>query len=173
MVGRGFHRVAQRRPRHSPFRGHYQPRIPRDLGFYDLTDASTMGRQIQLAQAAGLHGFSFHYYWFNGRRLLDQPLDRFVADQSHDFGFCLTWANENWTRRWDGYDKEILIAQDYSDARDHELVDDVQRYFNDRRYIRITDARSGSSIAPTSFPIFHERSSAGATDGQSGMARTR
>ena len=117
--------------------GHYQPRLPRDLGFYDLTRAETLSRQVDLARAAGIHGFSFYYYWFDGKRLLERPLERFLEDPAIDFPFCVTWANENWTRRWDGLDDEILIAQSYDPSYDVALVDDLQRHFVDPRYIRL------------------------------------
>src|SRR5262249_53966029 len=95
------------------FKGHYQPRIPRDLGFYNLTSCDAIRRQIEMATGAGLFGFVFYFYWFRGRRLLEKPLDLFVSDHGLDFPFCLMWTNENWTRRWDGFDNEILMKQDY------------------------------------------------------------
>jgi glycosyltransferase involved in cell wall biosynthesis len=119
------------------YAGHYQPRLPRDLGFYDLDAEETLPRQVELARAAGIHGFSFYYYWFDGKRLLERPLDRFLQAPAIDFPFCLTWANENWTRRWDGHDDEILIAQRYDPGYDVALVDDLQRHFVDPRYIRL------------------------------------
>ncbi len=119
------------------FGGHYQPRIPRDLGFYDLTTPGVMSRQIELARQAGVHGFAFYYYSFDGKRLLERPLERFLGDSSLDFPFCLVWANENWTRRWDGKDAEVLMKQGYRQADDEALVDDFSRYFADPRYIRI------------------------------------
>ena len=100
-VGRGLPRFA----------GHYQPRTPRDLGHYRLEGTSTLRQQAALARDAGVHGFVFYYYWFNGRRLLDGPLDALLADATVDLPFCLMWANENWTRRWDGSDQEVLISQ--------------------------------------------------------------
>ncbi|MDE2199372.1 MAG: glycoside hydrolase family 99-like domain-containing protein [Rhodospirillales bacterium] len=123
------------------FEGHYQPRIPRDLGHYRLgtpqDPQDTMRRQIALARGAGLHGFVQYFYWFDGRRLLDGPLDAFLADGTLDFPFCLMWANENWTRRWDGAEQDILLAQHYDPALDEALIDCLARYMRDRRYIRV------------------------------------
>ena len=130
-IGRGMPRFA----------GHYQPRIPRDLGHYRLGDTAearaTMRRQADMARAAGLAGFVHYFYWFNRRRLLETPLDAMLADPTIDFPFCLMWANENWTRRWDGSDHDVLIAQDYDPADDDALVDCFARHMADPRYIRI------------------------------------
>lgn len=117
--------------------GHYQPRIPRDLGFYDLSNPGVLERQAEMAQQAGIHGFSFYFYWFNGKRLMEKPLEYLLANPQIDLPFCLTWANENWTRRWDGMDSEILIRQDYSVEDDAALIDTFVRYFEDPRYIRV------------------------------------
>ncbi len=123
------------------FAGHYQPRIPRDLGHYRLGDTAegraTMRRQAAMARAAGLAGFVHYFYWFNGRRLLEAPVEAWLADPGIDFPFCLMWANENWTRRWDGSDHEVLISQDYDVADDAALVDCFARHFRDPRYIRV------------------------------------
>jgi len=119
------------------FEGHYQPRVPRDLGHYSLDGTATMRRQIELARGAGLSGFVHYFYWFNGRRLLEKPVDAMLADPAVDFPFCLMWANENWTRRWDGGDQDVLIAQDYREDDDTALVDCLARHFRDPRYIRL------------------------------------
>ncbi|HTW27615.1 MAG TPA: glycoside hydrolase family 99-like domain-containing protein [Acetobacteraceae bacterium] len=119
------------------FAGHYQPRIPRDLGHYDLSDPGVMRRQIAMAREAGIAGFVFYFYWFNRRRLLERPLDSLLADPSLDLPFCLMWANENWTRRWDGSDDEVLISQDYREADEAALIAAFARHFGDRRYIRL------------------------------------
>lgn len=118
------------------FTGHYQPRIPRDLGHYRLDQADTLRRQVALAQGAGLHGFVHYFYWFNGRRLMDAPLNALLADPSIAFPFCLMWANENWTRRWDGSDDQILRSQDYRPADEPALLAEFARHFADPRYIR-------------------------------------
>ena len=119
------------------FVDHHQPRLPRDLGFYDLRVKETMREQIALAQAAGIFGFCFYYYFFNRKRILEAPVEMVLADKSIDFPFCIMWANENWTRRWDGLDSEILLQQDYRAEDDDALVDDLARHFEDTRYIQI------------------------------------
>jgi glycosyltransferase involved in cell wall biosynthesis len=119
------------------FKDHYQPRIPRDLGFYSLEDVETMRKQAKLAQASGIHGFVFYYYWFNGKRLLERPLEAFLKARDIDMPFCLMWANENWTRRWDGMEGEVLISQDYLSDDDERLLGEYARHFKDPRYIRI------------------------------------
>ncbi|MGE4482618.1 glycoside hydrolase family 99-like domain-containing protein [Acidocella sp.] len=119
------------------FVGHVQPRVPRDLGYYSLDDPATLRRQVDMAKAAGLGGFVFYYYWFNRHRLLEKPLEQFLADRSLDTSFCVMWANENWTRRWDGLEREVLIAQEYLEEDDEALVASFARLFADPRYIRI------------------------------------
>ena len=125
------------------FEGHYQPRVPRDLGHYTLAGTDTLRRQVALARGAGLSGFVHYFYWFNGRRLLEAPLDAMLADAGIDFPFCLMWANENWTRRWDGGEHEVLIAQDYRAEDDVALVDCLARHFRDPRYIRLEGRPKG------------------------------
>jgi glycosyltransferase involved in cell wall biosynthesis len=119
------------------FAGHLQPRIPRDLGYYSLDNPETLPRQIAMAKGAGLSGFVFYAYWFNRHRLLEKPLEQLLADPGLDFPFCVMWANENWTRRWDGLEREVLIAQEYLESDDAALVACYARLFADPRYIRI------------------------------------
>jgi glycosyltransferase involved in cell wall biosynthesis len=120
----------------SRFPGHYQPRIPRDLGFYDLRDVEVIRRQCEMAKAAGIGGFGFYYYWFNGKRVLHEPLDGFL-NSDIEMPFALIWANENWTRAWDGSDSEVLLRNDYRESDEDALLADFSRHFSDRRYIRI------------------------------------
>ena len=135
--GAGFtdwRNVARARPR---FKGHYQPHLPADLGFCDLRVPETRVAQADLARAHGIHGFCYYHYWFDGRRLLDRPLREVHESGSPDFPFCVCWANENWTRRWDGQDKDVLIAQNYSADADRRLIADLAPLFRDPRYIRV------------------------------------
>ena len=135
--GKGFTEwtnIARGVPR---FKGHYQPRIPRDLGFYSLDTIEPMRQQVAMAHAAGIYGFVFYYYWFNGQRLLDRPLERFLDDRSIDMPFALMWANENWTRRWDGAESEVLISQDYRPNDEAKMAAEFARHFQDPRYVRV------------------------------------
>lgn len=119
------------------FDGHYQPHVPAQLGYYDLRTPSTMKAQADLAREYGIHGFCFYHYWFNGKLLLETPLHQMLQSGQPDFPFCLCWANEDWTRVWDGKSGEILIRQDYNDADDTAHMEYLLQFFRDGRYIRI------------------------------------
>ena len=123
------------------FKGHYQPHLPADLGFYDLRLEEARIAQEAMAKEYGIYGFCYYHYWFNGKRILHEPLDRKLKNPKEDLPFMLCWANENWTRRWDGKDYEVLIKQDFSleDDQNHMrwLCENV---FNDERYIKINNS---------------------------------
>jgi glycosyltransferase involved in cell wall biosynthesis len=103
------------------FPGHHQPHLPADLGFYDLRLEETREQQAALAHRYGIHGFCYYHFWFHGKRLLERPFNEVLRSRRPDFPFCLCWANEPWSRRWDGSDAEVLQPQSYSaeDDRDH------------------------------------------------------
>ncbi|MBM4231193.1 MAG: hypothetical protein FJ184_10660 [Gammaproteobacteria bacterium] len=118
------------------FRGHYQPRHPADLGFYDLRNPEIMHRQAVMARNYGLGGWALYYYWFDARRILDMPIEYLYRNRDIDMSYCVFWANENWTRSWDGMENEVLLAQRHSPSDDIAFISHVSRYFEDSRYIR-------------------------------------
>jgi lipopolysaccharide biosynthesis protein len=135
--GKGFtewRNVTKARPL---FRGHYQPHLPADLGFYDLRLPEVREAQAALAREYGIHGFCYYHYWFNGRRILERPFSEVLASGRPDFPFCLCWANENWTRVWDGGSQHVLLGQDYGEKDDREHIRSLLPAFEDPRYIRI------------------------------------
>lgn len=119
------------------FEGHLQPHLPSDFGFYDLRVRETRREQIQVAKQFGIDGFCYHYYWFSGKRILNRPLDDMLSDPDSDMPFCLCWANENWTRRWDAAEHEVLIAQEYLPDDDLNFIKSLHSFFQDPRYISV------------------------------------
>jgi lipopolysaccharide biosynthesis protein len=111
--------------------------LPADLGFYDLRLPEVRQSQADLARQYGIYGFCYYHYWFNGKRLLERPFNEVLASGKPDLPFCLCWANENWTRAWDGGSEEILIAQNYCQEDDHDHIKTLMPIFKDRRYIRV------------------------------------
>lgn len=121
------------------FPGQYQPHLPADLGFYDLRLPEVREAQAALARAYGVHGFAYYHYWFNGRRILERPFNEVLSSGQPDLPFCLCWANENWTRVWDGGEQNILLQQLYGDADDLAHIESLIPAFQDPRYIRVDD----------------------------------
>lgn len=126
--------VSAARPR---FSGHHQPQIPADMGFYDLRLSETREKQAHLAKNYGIDGFCYYHYWFNGKQLLERPLKEVLLAKRPDFPFCVCWANENWTRAWDGMERQVLISQDYTDQDSEQHISALLDYFNDERYIKV------------------------------------
>ena len=135
--GEGFTEWVNVRRAKPNFEGHYQPHEPGELGYYDLSDEEVLVRQAALAREYGVSGFCFYYYWFSGRRLLDMPLDRMLRTGRPDFPYCLCWANENWSRNWDGGNREVLVEQGYRSGDPEHFIADILPHFRDPRYIRV------------------------------------
>ncbi len=135
--GKGFTEWTNTASAMPQFPGHYQPHQPADFGFYDLRLRESQREQIAHAKRFGIDAFCFHYYWFNGRRLLERPLFDFLADEGAQIQFCLSWANENWTRKWDASEHEVLMQQTYSPENDIEFIKGLLQFFADRRYLRV------------------------------------
>ena len=141
--GKGFTEwtnVAKARPL---FQGHYQPHLPGELGYYDTRLREVLERQIELAKQVGIYGFCLHHYWFNGKPLLRVPYNHIMDNPDLDIKFCLNWANEPWTAKFDGYgDKNIgniLLEQRHNPDDDIAFVHDIAPALADERYIRIDD----------------------------------
>ena len=136
--GKGFTEwtnVAQARPL---FRGHVQPHLPGELGFYDLRIGEVREAQADLAQRHGVTGFCYWHYWFAGRRLLEHPFDEVLASGRPDFPFCVSWANQSWSGIWHGAPDRVLVEQTYPGVEDDlEHFSYLRRAFEDPRYIRI------------------------------------
>lgn len=131
---------------------HYQPRLPGELGFYDLRIEENMARQIELAKMYGVYGFSFYYYWFDGERLLEKPLEAFLENKNLNFPFSLCWANENWTRRFDGTNSGILMQQSDTFESYCNVIHDIARFLQDSRYIEIDGKKLVSVYRPSFMP---------------------
>ncbi len=137
--GKGFtewRNVAKARPN---FEGHYQPHVPSELGFYDLRLPEVQRQQSALAKEHGLHAFCYYVYWFGGRRVLERPVDQLLEHPEIDFPYCVCWANENWTRTWDGQEKNVLLAQQHSPEDDAAFLEAMRPHLTDPRYLRVDD----------------------------------
>jgi Glycosyltransferase WbsX len=135
--GKGFTEwtnVVQGRPH---FKGHYQPHLPADLGFYDLRLPETREAQAELAREYGIHGFCYYHYWFNGRRILERPMNEILASGQPTLPFCLAWANESWTRTWKGHMDKVLLQQSYSPEDDLKHIQHLLPTLSDDRYIQV------------------------------------
>lgn len=135
------------------FKGHYQQHIPHDdIGYYMLDSADTLHKQAELMKKAGVYGQVFYHYWFSGQMILENPAKMLLANPDVEMPYCFCWANENWTRRWDGNEREILLGQTYSaqDARD--FISYLIPFFKDSRYIRIDSRPVLMVYRPSSIP---------------------
>ena len=135
------------------FPGHYQPRLPADLGFYDLRVPETRAAQAELARAHGIEAFCYWHYWFAGTRLLERPFDEILRSGEPDFPFCLAWANGSWSGVWHGAPERILIEQTYPGPSDHEAhFRALLPAFGDPRYVTVDGAPLFVVYAPHELP---------------------
>lgn len=136
------------------FKGHYQPKLPSELGFYDLRVPEVRQAQAELAKSHGIYGFCYWHYWFgNGRRILDRPFKEVLESGEPDFPFCLAWANESWSGIWHGLKNKILMEQVYPGKADYENhFYELLRAFEDKRYIRVNDCPLFMVYKPESIP---------------------
>ena len=134
--GKGFTEWRSAASARPLYEGHAQPLLPADLGFYDLRLTEVMGEQAALARGAGIDAFCVYHYWFDGRRVLEAPLDRLLERPEIDFPFYLCWANESWRRNWDGLSGVVLLEQTYGEGFERALVESSLPYMRDPRYQR-------------------------------------
>jgi lipopolysaccharide biosynthesis protein len=152
--GKGFTEwtnVVKAKPR---FKDHYQPHLPADLGFYDLRLIDVMEEQAALAKEHGIYGFIYYHYWFNGKQVLDLPVKNMIAHKKPDFPFMLCWANENWSRNWDGGFDKLLLGQNYSLEDDRLHMEYLcGNIFRDQRYIKIDNKPVFAVYRTELFPV--------------------
>jgi hypothetical protein len=136
--GKGFTEWTNTSKAKPKFKGHYQPREPHDyLGYYDLSNVDIIRKQAKLAKSHGIYGWCIYYYWFSGKKLLEKPIDLLFENKDIDINFCLMWCNESWTKIWVGEDKKELIKFEVRDDDPEKFIDDMKKYTDDKRYIKI------------------------------------
>ncbi|HBI63201.1 MAG TPA: glycosyl transferase [Lachnospiraceae bacterium] len=136
--GKGFTEWTNVKKAKPLFEGHYQPKIPLNGNYYNLLDGNTARWQSDLAQQNGIFGFCYYHYWFSGRKLLEKPAERMLNNMEVTIPFCFCWANENWTRKWNGAENEVIMEQDYGDRADWERhFEYLLPFFEDSRYITL------------------------------------
>jgi lipopolysaccharide biosynthesis protein len=150
--GKGFTEWTNVTKTQPKFAAHYQPHLPADLGFYDLRLEEARVAQEKMATEYGIHGFCYYHYWFNGKRVLQEPLDRKLKNSKEDLPFMICWANENWTRTWDGSDNQVLLRQEYSFEDDKAHMRHLIEYFKDERYIKVNGKPVFIIYRPRLFP---------------------
>ncbi len=136
--GKGFTEwtnVTKAKPR---YEGHYEPHLPSDTGFYDLRLPEARQLQADLASEYGIYGFCYYHYWFNGKQLMERPVNEILSSGEPSLPFMLCWANENWARNWDGGFTDVLMKQEYSEDDDINHIRWLcKNVFSDKRYIKI------------------------------------
>lgn len=151
--GPGFTEWTKVRAAQPLYQGHDQQRIPHpDLGYYLLDGPETLARQAEMMHRAGLAGLIFYHYWFHGRLILEKPAQTLLAHPQIDLPYCFCWANEHWTRRWDGNERELLLEQTYSPEDDRAFIRYLIPFFRDPRYLRLEGRPLLFIYRPASLP---------------------
>ena len=154
--GKGFTEWANVTRGRPAFPGHAQPLLPGELGFYDLRMDSVRERQLEMERYAGIEGFMYYYYWFSGERVLNLPIESLRKQQELDQPYCIMWANENWTRAWDGQTTDVLLEQRYDQVPAEDFIDDVMEFLLDPRYMRIDGKAVIAIYRPAQMSSFRE-----------------
>ena len=152
--GKGFTEWTNTRKAIAQFKGHYQPRVPFNKNYYNLTEKKNIEWQVKLAKENGVYGFCFYHYWFKGgKQLLEKPVELFLNNADLDIPFCLSWANEPWTRSWDGANKAVIMPQEYGEESEwKQHFEYLLPYFKDKRYLRIDGKPVFVFYRPEIFP---------------------
>ena len=139
------------------FDHHYQPRVPYNNFYYNLLDDDVKIWQAETAKKYGIFGFCYYHYWFKGgKKLLERPAEQMLKNKNVDIPFCFCWANENWTRNWDGGNREIIAEQDYGAQSEWiEHLDYLIKFFNDSRYITYDGAPLFLIYKPELIPMLN------------------
>lgn len=138
------------------FPGHVQPRLPLDNYFYDLLDDDVKIWQANIAKENGIYGFCYYHYWFNGKMLLEKPMEQMLANKKIDIPFCVSWANEPWTKAWVGDMTKVLIAQHYGEEGEWKAhFDYLLPFFKDERYIKESGKPVFVFYRPTAIPCLN------------------
>lgn len=135
--GEGFTEWTNVKKSQPLYEGHNQPRIPLDNNYYDLSKKETLEKQTELAKENGIYGFCFYHYYFNGKKLLERPAELLLENKNINFNYCFSWANEPWTRSWDGKTRDIIMPQSYGGKKEWKKhFEYLLPFFKDERYIK-------------------------------------
>jgi len=156
--GKGFTEWSNTKKAKPLFEGHYQPKVPLNENYYNLLDDNVKKEQVKLAKEYGIYGFCYYHYWFkDGKKLMEKPIEQMLRNPEIDMPFCLSWANEPWSRRWDGSENEIIMPQDYGEKEEwkqHFLY--LCEFFKDSRYIKINESPIFIIYKPEQIPNLND-----------------
>ena len=140
--GQGFTEWTKVKSSNPLYNGHYQQHIPHeDIGYYELTSPEILAKQSEMMKKSGIYGQIFYHYWFSGKLILEAPAQMLLENINIEMPFCFCWANENWTKRWDGDEENVLLEQNYSPEDARDFIRYLIPFFKDERYIKIDNAR--------------------------------